>query len=268
MTPIVKDPDLRGMLFNLHFEGISDRFSCFFLQNLDLTNGHLPKIPEKDPPGLLKRMGVTSPHRWKEKAPVPEFLPLQDSITWKDLGELLNQHDDRARIRECAWDPIWSTYSAAQDLFCQFTYYYWFNLTDDTCQPLPGVPASLEQAMKAWSLRSVEKRLNNHLYSVRLFPSVDQLENNIPPKSRDQCFLLKREIFFPEPDSIPIEDIKNTRWKNFYTKGYIKEYHEVIKKSSDGGKHLKDALDGIFENLQILPHNPGRPADVKGLWLF
>jgi hypothetical protein len=36
--------------------------------------------------------------------------------------------------------------------------------------------------------------------------------------------------------------------------------------SKDGGKSLKDSLDRIFLNLQILPYNPGNPGNNAPLW--
>jgi len=72
VTPIVKDPDLRHNLSELRLDAISNRFSCFFFHELDLTNGHLPGVQKVDPPAMLDRMGV-KPH--KPKPPLPD-LPM------------------------------------------------------------------------------------------------------------------------------------------------------------------------------------------------
>ena len=48
----------------------------------------------------------------------------------------------------------------------------------------------------------------------------------------------------------------------------MREFHDAITQSPNEGKDLKDTLDKIFESLQILPLNPGRPVDAKQLWLW
>lgn len=265
ITPIAKDPDLKKDLTELRFDAICHRFGYFSLHDLDLTNGTLPGLPEKDPPGLLRRIGIISEHQQRRNSPVPELLPSQDCLTWKELGMLLNQRDHRARIKKFIWDPVWSTYSAAEYLFCQFTSDYWLAVHSNAMKPLAGAPVTLEQAMGIWSLESVEKRFNHHDYTLYLHPSVDQLEGNVPQKSRNQLFYLKRSTFFPEPNSKPLP---GSHWISLYNLGYVKEYHTAIATSVDDGKAIKDALDGIFDHLQILPHNPGKPTDKKQLWFW
>ena len=56
-------------------------------------------------------------------------------------------------------------------------------------------------------------------------------------------------------------------WAVWYEYGHIKDYHNTIKENPDQAKHLKDALNMIFQHLKILPFNPGRPADPKCFWL-
>ena len=88
--------------------------------------------------------------------------------------------------------------------------------------------------------------------------------NNIPPKSRAQLFSLKRRAFFSEPDEVPIG---HPGEQSGTSVTYIKDYHNAIKENPDQAKYLKDALDIIFQHLQILPFNPGRLADPKHFWL-
>jgi len=262
ITPIVMDPDLRYNLKVLHFEAISSRFGCFFLHDLDLANGKLKEVQQKDPPQMLVRMGIKSAQKRRGKSPDPELLPSQDSLTWKELGLLVNSEgDSRARIRNFVWDPLWLAYSDARALFCDFTYQYWMLMGDKVFIQLTEVPPTLEQAMKLWTLKSVKDRLLPK-FNYHLMPSADGLDNNVPVKSRGQLFNRKRTAFFPEPDG----PITNPGWKLFCEVGYVKDYHTAIESSSEGGKRIKDALDGIFANLQILPFNPGRPSDAKMLW--
>ena len=266
VTPVVKMPGLREDLFKLHFQPISNRFGCFFLHDLDLTNGHLPEVEQTDSEGLLKSMGITSARQRRERTPVPDLLPSDGSVTWKELRQLLNMGSERAKVREWTWDPLWSTYSIAAALFCRFTHDYWIIFTEIVFRPLEGPPATLEEAMQLWTLGSAKQRITRD-FNIYLRPSVDGLENNVPPKSQTQTFKSKRKYFFPEPNTKPVS---RSHWENFYDPrtGYVAAYHRAIEVSRDGGEAMRNALDGIFENLQLLPFNPGRPSDVKQLWML
>jgi hypothetical protein len=171
ITPVVKDPVLRELLTELRFDGISNRFGCFFLHDLDITNGRLTTIPEEDHHDLLKAMGVTRTHQRRERTPVEEMLPSQDAITWRDLRILLNRRSPITPIKRFIWDPIWFTYAAAQELFCRFTYEYWLVHKPKTFRPLIGVPTTLKGAMEVWTLESAERRLNQHNNMIMLCSS-------------------------------------------------------------------------------------------------
>jgi hypothetical protein len=263
VTPIIKDADLGQHLVDLRFEAISERFGLFFLHNLDVTNGDLPEIPEGDSKASLAKMGITAQKK-KAKVGIPksQTVQSQEALTWASLNSQLNHRDSTIRIREFVWDPLWLAYCVAEDIFCQFTHQYWMVNTPQTFRGLTEVPATLEVAMELWSLNSIKERMNQHEFDTRLIPSADGLQN-VPPKSRTQVFSRKRTAFFPEPDQAPNP---RSHWTAFYNSGYVMAYHRMIKKSSDEGKALRDSLDGIFEHLQVLPHNPGRPDDVKQLW--
>ncbi|KAF9642803.1 hypothetical protein BDM02DRAFT_3192660, partial [Thelephora ganbajun] len=116
-------------------------------------------------------------------------------------------------------------------------------------------------AMELWSLVSIESRLKPP-NTYRLVPSADGLENNVPPKSRTQVFRRKREAFFPEPGTVLK---KHSHWQSIWGE-YVKDYHKATELSWDYGKSIKDTLDKIFQNLQVLPFNPGRPDNMKPLW--
>ena len=262
VTPVVVDQDLRLNLSLVRFDAISTRFGCFFLHDLNLTNGRLPEVQQQDQLQMLTRMGIKSARKWREKSPPPQLPPSGEALTWKQLGHLVNKGDERAKVKEFVWDDWWTIYSAAQVLFCKFTYQYWMAMKDNTFTQLTRQPATLREAMELWTLRSVRGRIDiGNTY--HLMPSADQLENNVPPKSRTQLFKTKRRAFFPEPDETLV---KNSHWEPFYQVGYVLEYRTAVDSSPEEAKALRDALDGIFEHLQVLPFNPGRPCDLKPLW--
>jgi hypothetical protein len=263
-TPIVKDSLLREDLKALRFDAVCDRFGCFFLHQLDLTNGHLPDVREKDTPQMLKSMGV-EPNARKEKARNKKLPPpCQGSMSWDRLGELLNQGDKGVKLREFEWDDLWYFYAPAIRLFCCFTFDYWSFQKDELFTRVKTVPRSLQEAMNLWSLPSIKERSISPT-EIKLTPSADGLENNVPPRSRRQFFGEKRTTFFPEPGETPAEI---SHWIPLFTKGYVRGYHEAIENSEDNGKAIKDSLDAIFKNLQVLPHNPGRHTNNKLPWLW
>jgi len=254
--------DLREDLKNLRFEAICNRFGCFFLHDLDLTNGMLPEVKGKDTRETLGRIGITSAKKRRKESLVPELLPSQDSLTWFQLKQLVNQGDDRAKIKDFVFEDSWRECRNAQALFCQFTYEYWLQLGTHAFLQLLGEPINIEEAMKLWTVKSIQQRITGE-NSYHLTPSADGLQKNIPTRSKMQLFSLKRAAFFPSPNQTlaPKSD-----WESFYKFGYVLEYHKQIEGSEDKGKLLNDSLDLIFQNLQILPLNPGRPCDMKKLW--
>ena len=264
ITPIVTNEDLREDLKNLRFEAICSRFGRFFLHDLDLTNGRLPEVKDKDTQVTLGRIGITTAKKPKKKSPALELLPTQDSLTWFQLKHLVNQGSDRAKIKDFEFKDSWRESRNARALFCRFTYEYWLQLGLQAFLKLPGEPINVEEAMKLWTIKSIKERMIGE-HSYHLTPSADGLHNNIPTRSKHQLFSLKRAAFFPSPNETLVQ---KSGWKLFYKHGYVLEYHQAIEHSTDEGKLLNDSLDLIFKNLQVLPLNPGRPCDLKKLWLW
>ena len=169
---------------------------------------------------LLRSMSIIPGPKPKVKLPGLTLLPSEDGITWKQLEIFVNLQNPKAMVRDFVWDPIWSTYSVACPLFCQFTFEYWNTFKDPVFQQLTTAPTTLKQAMELWSLKLVEGRVNYRNSSIPLKPSTDGLKHNIPPKT--QLFSLKRRTFFPEPDEVPIG---LSWWAVWYEYGHIRDYH-------------------------------------------
>ena len=262
ITPIVMNEDLREDLKNLRFEATCNRFGCFFLHDLDLTNGRLPEVKDEDTRDSLGRLGITSAKKRRKNVPAPELLPSEDSLTWFQLKRLVNRADDQTKIKDFVFEDSWRESRNAQALFCQFTYEYWLPLGTEAFLPQLREPINVEEAMKLWTIKSIQERIVGE-NSYHLTPSADGLENNIPIRSKKQLFSLKRAAFFPSPNQTLTP---KSEWAAFYKRGYVLKYHKQIEDSVDEGKLLNDSLDLIFQNLQILPLNPGRPCDVKKLW--
>jgi hypothetical protein len=266
VTPIVLEPHIRSALRDVRFDAVSTRFGCFFIHNLDLESGVLPEVPPQDPPEMLLAMGVKSTKPKKARRGILE-VPSADMLIWNDLVTILNgaEADHRVRVKEFKWDPMWMAFSAAREVFCAFTKQYWGVFTSqafsDNKKP---DPSTLQEAMEYWTLAYLKSRLLAG-HSTAVIPSADELRGNVPHKSKAQRFSIKRTAFFPEPDTIPIQESKLSPFFH-HQNGWISQYHEAIKDSADEGKGLRDALDGIFTVLQLLPLNPGKPLDKRPLW--
>lgn len=266
ITPIVKDSDLREDLYSLRFQQISRRFGCFFLQNLNLTTAELPEINKKDPPDLLCRMGikpVAQKSRKKGQALKPPTLPTTDGVTWAGLKTHITKGDKKAEILPFQFDPLYAAYSVAEALFCAFTTQFWALVSETKFTRLPPL-VTLEDAMERWTVESVRTRIKNEVH-YDLMPSADGLDGAVPPMTKTQLFRNKRVSFFPEPGSIPDP---RSRWCAFFTIGYVKDYHNALNNSVDKGKALRDALDNIFQRLQVLPRKPPLPSSHKTLWCW
>jgi len=263
ISPIIKDRDVVQALADLHFDQISQRFGCFFLHDLNLANGQLPGIQDEDPAMLLwmlKGDKVVS-DKPKSMTGTEALSPL--AITWKQLCESLNQPlSQNASMNPFIWDATWLMYSTAEALFCSFTSQFWMMIANSGFQPLDHQPTTLKEAMELWTLESVKARIKYEV-GYHLVPSGDGLNGAVPDKHQRMLFEFIRDDFFPEPGTAYNG---SSVWSALYRVGYVRDYHRAIAASGDGGQALKDGLDGIFANLQLLPYNPGRPNSTVPLW--
>jgi len=264
ITPVVKDPNIIRALAEVHFNGVSRRFGCFFLHNLDPITGSLPDVQKTDPPGLLIALkGQMAPENPAEQGVGSTGTPSALAQTWRQIVRSLNPSENRyIPIDQFIWDPSWLIYSVAEGLFCRFTGEFWTLLTESAFIRLQHIPVTLMEAMQLWTLDSVKVRIQ-HQIKYQLIPSGDTLNGAVPGKNRNYLFATHRQRFFPEPGG---RVNPASTWALLHRKGYIREYHRAIRSSSDGGSSLNTALDGIFMNLQILPYNPGQPDGTQPLW--
>jgi hypothetical protein len=265
ISPIVKDQTLARALQDLQFHAISQRFGCFFLHNLDIETGHLPGIEKVDPTGLLWLLEGNQAGEDTTRAPAAMGSEAASAlaVTWKKLCETINgDREQRRSIQEFAWEPSWLVFSEAEGVFCGFTWQFWGLLSNSAFEQLEKPPTTLKEAMELWTLDSVKARLK-HDVNITLLPSGDELKGAVPEKFHQSRFEVLRGRFFPEPE---VRVHEKSCWGPLFKQGYVRRYHEAIKESRDGGRTLKDALDGIMLNLQVLPYNPGDPWSAAPLW--
>lgn len=263
ITPIVKERDVIQALRDLHFHPISQRFGCFFLHDLDLTTGKLPGIEKEDSATLQAVLNVekatpTDP----KKTTNPAGGQPGRQVSWSQLCHNLNlARYSLVTKKPFKWNSSWLIYSIAEEIFCTFTSQWWMALATSGFGEVKRAPTSLEEAMGLWTVDSVNSRIN-FSFNYELVPSADTLSGNIPQINRQYIFERLRERFFPEQ----VTDVVSPQWSVFFRCGYIKDYYEAIEAFGDGGKALREALDGIFTKIQILPYNPGYPSTGASLW--
>ena len=262
ITPILTDQSVARALQDLYFNGVSERFGCFFLHNFDPDTGHLPGIDEEDSLNLLWSLqGNKEPE--EETRTKDTTVPSGLAITWKKLCNSLNEsRGSQATIEPFVWDPSWLRFSEAEELFCKFTWQFWRVMKTYAFEPLERPPITLKEAMEVWTLESVKRRIK-HDVGFKLLPSGDELRGAVPLKFQRQRFETIRRQFFPEPGT---EVNKASCWEPLFRRGYVRHFHQVLKRSKRVGEALKAALDGIMLNLQILPYNPGDPKQRTPLW--
>ena len=267
ISPIVKDREIVRALADLRFNGIVQRFGCFFLHDLNLERGRLPGILKVDPPGIRWQLqgNQEAPNAGPGDTEIggtraDEASPLAE--TWKMYCHSLNRPRNPRPIDAFVWDPSWLTFSAAEGLFCKFTTQFWVLLAHSAFDPLERPPVTLKEAMELWTLESVRARIK-HNVTYKLRPSSDELQGAVPETFRRRRFGNLREMFFPGPETVLNP---SSRWAPLFRRGYVKDFHVAIKGSRDEGESLMKALDGIFLNLQILPYGPGSPSNEVRLW--
>ena len=175
---------------------------------------------------------------------------------------MLNQRDRGLNIRKWVWDPEWSHYYQAEKLFCDFTQQYWDSITQSVFQDISATPATLEEVMKYWTLESVEQGITTSCSAFISLPLSILFFTLLLQSPRISFLLRNAPVFFPEV----VKHKTNPAWALCYKYGYVKDYHTALAESADDGKSFKDALNGIFSNLQVLPFDLGKPTDLKSFW--
>ncbi|KAG2352839.1 hypothetical protein BDR07DRAFT_1283618 [Suillus spraguei] len=252
-TPIAMDLHLRQSLQSLDVERIWDRHGMLFLYDME------EYIMKEDNAEVLKIMGANIKSR-------PKILPPSNHITssdnwpigpqpsWKDVVETV---EDRPQVLMRPWiyDSIWDPGDLNIGLlFIQFTREFWLQLggtqtTDEFMDAItvnPTICHNLQEAMTCWSL----DRINQWIISIKFQACSAGLEGDKPGRPH-LSFAQRRTTFFPHKDSAPPQ---SSKWKIYWTQGYIASYHEMCSKLSEAQlQHLHDRLDILFANLQCLP---------------
>ncbi|KAG2057203.1 hypothetical protein BDR06DRAFT_969416 [Suillus hirtellus] len=180
--------------------------------------------------------------------------PIGPQPSWKDVVKMIEDHP-QLLMRHWVYDPIWDPGDSDVGLlFIQFTREFWLQLAVahttnnfvDAAIINPRICNNLEEAMTCWSL----DRINQWIISIQFQACSAGLEGDKPGRPH-LSFVQRRTTFFPSEDSAPLQ---SSKWKTYWTEGYIAQYHELCSGLSEARLlHLHDRLDILFTNLQCLP---------------
>jgi len=263
-TPIVYEAHLRESLLALNYQPTIDRFGMFFLHDLELEKVKcLPEVQAKDDANVLRTMGSTAHRKQKitNKAmnqhpggPLTEEFPLGPSPTWREICDALRD-DPWKLLREWSWENDWDHSLSASRIFVKFTRQFWSALRQDWLQRPLVLPQSLKEAMGCWSLETV---LSNVL-RCHFMPCSAGLLGAVPGK-RPKSFAERWEVFFPLDRTLH----KDSVWRVFFEKGYIKEYLETAVGDM---LLLRQSLSQLLGQVQCLPTSTNCTPKSPGiLW--
>jgi hypothetical protein len=269
-SPIAMAPYLRDTLRELLFSENIERFGMFFLPSLDLDNGTINGIMKED--SLQCRKDMTGSIRAVKSRPATNLLnlttepssqfPIGNAPSWADIIHVL-YHEPMKLLHTWIWDPDWDTDDIAAKLFLHFTRQFWLTIQEDRITSAIHVipdPDNLEEAMKTWTVPS----LLSTLTEITCLPSSHGLKGKFPGKGH-RAFRDWVDIFFPTPEK---SQHKESVWKELYTRGYIKEFHDhLLDMSPRQAADLQTRLGDIFEQLQCIPiAAPSTPTTPGQLW--
>jgi hypothetical protein len=264
-TPIIFDAHLRESLALLEYRNVLETAGMFFLHEFDLSSDTcLYDVQQQDDITDLALMGATTKaQRARTAARIEvsrddaeaesEDFPIGRRPSWTRLKTAV-ANSPAMIMRPWAWP---SKLSHAQlyvgRLFVMCTTHLWLMLKDDIFQGIRPSPASLQEAMKCWTITSVTDTLAAVTFDACNVGLQDH--TGVTPGRmgrRSKSFANRLSIFFPNPQS-PKKD--NSQWSSLWTgDGYIAEFHRLLKGMDEDEKGvLQDGLAEVFSNLHCLP---------------
>lgn len=229
----------------------------FFLHELDLDHKTLAPIAKKDVPEVEKSLGIDSNCRNRHRnqfrpntTPDVSF-PLGERPTWTEVRTCMKRNP-RLFFKQWVWNEKWDADTDTSDLFIQFTCDIWLALDERVLQkPRPQI-TNLQEAMKFWTVTSVEEML----VSVSFTPNAFGLGHTV---SQTWSFRELLAVFFPDPDTaVP----NRSAWRSFRDHGYLKRFGELKDTLTEARfQKLKRNLAYLMTKVQSLPHT--RPLSSR-----
>ncbi|KAF8429402.1 hypothetical protein L210DRAFT_3418840 [Boletus edulis BED1] len=279
-TPLVYDFHVRESLALLDYRNVLRNVDMFFLHELDARfQPCLDSVQESDDFRVLALMGINAKAQ-RDKALAsqrPTILdgfdqtakfPIGPNPTWGQLKKAIAANP-MLMLKE------WTMPSRLQNrsvilarLFCRFTEQLWLMVDDRSLKGIAPSPVSLSDAMKCWTVSSVDQTLLHTTFeacNTGLEVEDGVVHGRQGPRSIS--FASRKEIYFPAPGGRALKN--GSQWLPFLDDmGYIKFYHEMLEERNDEERlDVNDALETIFSHLHCLPVSQKGTPKTKGfIW--
>ncbi|KAG1718252.1 uncharacterized protein EDB91DRAFT_1066822, partial [Suillus paluster] len=272
-TPIIYDFHVRESLALLEYRNVLETAGMFFLQKFDLgSETCLDEVQQVDDLNVLALMGVNAKAQRDRAVGVGvgridsqataeselEEYPLGRTPTWNRLKAVIASSPAMI-MRPWSWSSRLSDMELSVGrLFIMFTRHIWLMLTTDVLKGIRPHPNSLQEAMKCWTITSIDDTLAAVAFeacNAGLQDHTGVTAGRMGPKSRG--FGDRRSLFFPDPDA-PHKN--NAQWSMLWEgDGYIAEFHRTMgTMDEDQGMLLKQGLSEVFSDVHCLPASGSR----------
>ena len=268
-TPKIYDSHVRESLALLEYRNILETAGMFFLQDFDIDSDTcLAEVQQIDDVHVLALMGVNAKAQrdravrrrdaWQSTESELEDYPLGRTPTWTRLKAAIS-NSPAMIMRPWMWSPrLSNTQLSVGRLVVMFTRHMWLMLTPEIFKGIRPHPNSLQEAMKCWTITSIDDTLAAVAFEAcnsGLHDSTGVTPGRMGPKSRP--FLDRCALFFPDPDAAHKD---NTQWSGLWEgDGYIAEFHRTMKAmDEDQQQLLKQGLCEVFSDLHCLPASGAR----------
>ncbi|KAG1789662.1 uncharacterized protein HD556DRAFT_1243502, partial [Suillus plorans] len=268
-TPIIYDSHVRESLTLLEYRNVLETAGMFFLQDFDINSDTcLEEVQQIDDVNVLGLMGVTAKAQrdravgrmdaWRSNESESKDYPLGRTPTWTSLKTAI-LHSPGTIMREWSWTSRMSNILLTVGrLVVMFTRHMWLMLTQEVMKGIIPYPNSLYDAMKCWTITSIDDTLASVAFeacNAGLHDHTGVTPGRLGPKSR--AFVDRCSLFFPDPDA---PHKSNAQWCLLWEgDGYIAEFHRTMKTlDGDQQESLKQGLRDVFSELHCLPASGAR----------
>ncbi|KAG1834023.1 hypothetical protein DFJ58DRAFT_670739 [Suillus subalutaceus] len=268
-TPIVYDFHVRESLALLEYRNVLETAGMFFLREFDLNSETcLDEVQQIDDVNVLALMGVNAKAQrdravgridaLRSTESELEDYPLGRTPTWIRLKAAI-ANSPAMIMRPWIWSTTLSnTQLSVGRLIVMFTRHVWLMLTPEVFKGVRPHPSSLQEAMKCWTITSIDDTLAAVAFeacNAGLHDRTGVTPGRMGPKSR--TFVDRCSLFFPDPDASHKD---NTQWCTLWERdGYIAEFHRTMNRMEEDQRvSLKQGLCEVFADLHCLPASSGK----------
>ena len=264
-TPMLYDFHVRESLALLDYRNVLETAGMFFLHNLDVSSETcLQEVQQVDDVAVLALMGVDAKAR-RDRAVLQSLrMPLSEETeseeypigrrpTWSQLREAISKSPGMI-MRPWTWLTMLSNLETSVGrLFIMFTRQMWLMVEDQVFKGVRPYPLSLQEAMKCWTITSVDEALPSVAFDA-CNAGLDDHHGVTPGRMgpRSKSFVSRYSVFFPTSDA---SYRNHAQWSNLFNgDGYIAQFHRMIEHMDDEQQaSLTEGLSDIFAHLHCLP---------------